>query len=332
MGEAADKINTGDWDDRLTPTREEDVYRAPESTTDFEENPEQLRADIEDTRAEMSQTLNEIQERLSPEHLMGQVKETVREATVGKVERAMQRAGETIADVTEPAREMMGRAGGAIAETGKSVGNSMWKNPIPVALIGLGLGMLAMRSFRGNGGDYAMGRSHRPRGSRQYYSGDELQYGESRGTPMTGSRLNTGTGNLSGTLNSVKDTASDLANRSTTALSNLGTKAKDSASTAGRRFGQIVRDNPLAVGAVAVAAGTAVGLALPSTRFENEYVGEASGKLMDKAEEVAREAIDKVQSAAQQMTSEGQEGQGGGQQKPSQPGQGGQPKPGQPGA
>ncbi|HKV37133.1 MAG TPA: DUF3618 domain-containing protein [Pyrinomonadaceae bacterium] len=302
MGEATNKINTGEWDDRVTSTRDDDVYIASESS-DFDENPEQLRAEIEDTRAEMSQTINEIQERLSPEHLMGQVKETVREATVGKVERVMQRAGETISEVAEPAWDAMGRAGTAIKDTGVSVGNSMWKNPVPVALIGLGLGMLVMRQFRGNGGDY--GTRHRTPRKQQYYGSDEMQYGENTGA-TTGTRMNTGTSTGSNALNQVKETASDLANRSTTALNNLSTKAKDSASTVGKRFGEVLRDNPLAVGAVAVAAGTAVGLALPSTRFENEYVGEASEKLVDKAQEVAREAIDKVQSAAQQMTQEGQ--------------------------
>jgi hypothetical protein len=112
----------------------------------------------------------------------------------------------------------------------------------------------------------------------------------------------------------VKETASDLANRSTSALSDLGSRAKDTASTFGQRCGQLFRDNPLAMGAVAVAAGTAVGLALPSTRFEHEYIGETSERLVDKAQEVAREAIDKVQDAAQQMTSEGQQGQQPGQQ------------------
>jgi len=318
MGEAADKMNRGDWnEERLTSTQEEDFYIATGTPDYVDENPEQLRAEIEDTRAEMSQTINEIQERLSPEHLMGQVKETVREATVGKVERAMHRAGETISDVAEPALEAMGRAGTTIKETGRSMGQSMWKNPIPVALIGLGLGMLVMRKYRGNGGDYEM-RNRTPRRS-QYFRDDEMEYGEAMGTTTgthmntrTGTGMGTGmgarTGNVTGTLNQVKETASDLANRSTEALSNLSTKAKDSASTVGRRFGEVLRENPLAVGAVAVAAGTAVGLALPSTRFENEYVGEASEKLVDKAQEVAREAIDKVQNAAQQMTSEGQPG------------------------
>ena len=272
MGEATTKIETTEWDDE------------PGSSDDFDENTEQLRSDIEGTRAEMSQTINEIQERLSPEHLMDQVKETVREATIGKVERVMEQVGGTIAEVTEPAREAMGRAGTAIKETGISVGTSMWKNPIPVALIGLGFGWLMVRKYRGNGGDYEMARSPR---TRLNISTDPGEYGATTGP-----------------LDQVKETASQLANRSTTALSDLGTKAKDGASAIGTRFGQVLRDNPLAVGAVAVAAGTAVGLVLPSTKMEKEYVGEASEKLVDKAQEVARGAIDKVQSAAQQMAPE----------------------------
>ena len=94
MDEATDKMSTTDWNDD-------------------EENTEQLRAEIEDTRAEMSQTINEIQERLSPENVMGQVKEKVREATIGKVERVMNRVGETIGEVAEPAREVLDTRPGA---------------------------------------------------------------------------------------------------------------------------------------------------------------------------------------------------------------------------
>jgi hypothetical protein len=104
----------------------------------------------------------------------------------------------------------------------------------------------------------------------------------------------------------MKETANDLADRSTAALSDIGMKAKDSLSTAGTWLGQTLRENPLAIGAVAIAAGTAVGLALPSTRIESEYVGETSEKLVDKAQEVARDAIHRVQSAAQQMGAEGE--------------------------
>ena len=287
MGEAADKIKTTSWDDERLGSARDDDYIASESSDDFDENTEQLRTEIEGTRAEMSQTINEIQERLSPEHIMGQVKETVREATIGKVERVMDRVGETISDATEPALEVAGRAGTAIKGAGSSVGDMVWRNPIPVALIGLGLGMLLVRSFRGNGHDYETRypTARTPQG----FSGGQTQYGANTGM-----------------LSQVKETASDLAHRSTDALTNLGTTAKDTAASLGTRCANALRDNPLAMGAVAVAAGTAVGLVIPSTRLESEYIGEASEQLIDKAQEAARGAIDKVQNAAQQMTKEGQ--------------------------
>lgn len=301
MDERTDQIIAADSDEsRIAAT----------SADDYDENTEQLRADIEDTRAEMSQTINEIQERLSPEHLMGQVKETVREATIGKVERVMERVGETLSGVTEPALDAAGRAGTVIKDAGSSVADSVWRNPIPVALIGLGVGMLVMRNFRGSSyegstrrslsqgrpSDYSMGVTNEETPYRQ------RQYGQ-RTTSTSG-----------GALNQVKETASDLASRSTHALSDLGTKARDGASAVTTRFERMMHDNPLAVGAVAIAAGTAIGLVLPSTRFESEYIGETGEKLVDTVEDAARGALDKVQDAAKQMAPEGK-GQGQAQQQ-----------------
>ena len=48
---------------------------------------DELRARIHETRAEMSRTINEIQERLSPDHLVSDTKDAIKEATV---ERAKQ--------------------------------------------------------------------------------------------------------------------------------------------------------------------------------------------------------------------------------------------------
>jgi ElaB/YqjD/DUF883 family membrane-anchored ribosome-binding protein len=293
MDEATNKISSASWDEPATTSG---------SAEDYDENTEQLRADIEDTRAEMSQTINEIQERLSPEHLMGQVKETVREATIGKVERVMDKVGETISEMTEPAREVAGRAGTVIKD-------SVWKNPIPIAMIGLGVGMLFMRRYRD--GDGYSTTSGTPR-TRRYYGMGQKGYGRSLAQTQ-GTQSTAGT---EGALDQAWETAGDLAGRSTDALNNLGSKARESASVVSSRFSQMLRENPLAVGAVAVAAGTAVGLVLPSTRFESEYISETSERLVDKAQEVARGALDKVQDAAKQMTApEGQQ-QPGQQQQP----------------
>ena len=272
------------------------------AAADSDENPEQIRAEIEDTRAVMSQTINEIQERLSPEHLMDQAKEAVRDATIGKVESVVEAVGETISEVTEPARLMAGRAGNAIKEVGTTVGNKIWNNPIPVALIGLGVGMLVVRNFS-NGGTRSTERTL-PNRRTNYALGDvggAGAVGQPRYTQQQGA------------LNQVKETASDLASRAKDSATDLAYRAKDSASSVGTRFGELCRENPLAVGAVAVAAGTAVGLMLPSTQFESEYIGETGEKLVESVEDVARGALDKVQDAAKQMAA------GQGQQQQQQP-------------
>jgi ElaB/YqjD/DUF883 family membrane-anchored ribosome-binding protein len=274
MDEGTNQISTADSDELRTTST---------SADDYDENTEQIRADIEDTRAEMTQTINEIQERLSPEHLMGQVKETVREATIGKVEKVMERVGETISEVSEPALEVAGRAGTAIKEAGSSVADTVWRNPIPVALIGLGLGMLLVRNFGGQSYYSTSSRRTPQRRVPNYAMSNE---GQMRQTQQGG-----------GTLDHMKETAGHLADRSTQALSDLRTKAMDGASTVTTRLEQLMHDNPLALGAVAVAAGTAVGLVLPSTRFESEYIGHTGEYLVDSVEDVARGALDKVQDA-----------------------------------
>ena len=233
-----------------------------------DDNTEQLRADIEDTRADMSQTLNEIQERLSPEHLVDQAKEAVREATIGKVERVMGQVGETLSEVTEPAREMAERAGNAIKEVGTTVGDYFWKHPIPLAMIGVGVGMLVMKNY---GGQSHAGSSS---SKRSFPQGQRANMGDA-GQPQ----------------------------RSTQTLNELGTKAKNGAS----RVGELMRDNPLAAGAVAIAAGTAVGLLIPSTQIESEYIGDTGERIVERVEDIARDALGKVQGAAKQMAPEGQQ-------------------------
>lgn len=143
-----------------------------------------------------------------------------------------------------------------------------------MALIGLGVGMLVVRNFSDGGARSSSSGTTLPNRRSNYALGD---VGQAR-------QLQQSTG--ASTLNQVKETATDLASR-----------AKDSATSVGSRFGELCRENPLAVGAVAVAAGTAVGLMLPSTQFESEYIGETGEKLVESVEDVARGALDKVKDA-----------------------------------
>ena len=53
----------------------------------------EIKSEIERTRVEMSETLGEIQERLRPDHLIQQAKDTVADAASGKVRYKVDRPG-----------------------------------------------------------------------------------------------------------------------------------------------------------------------------------------------------------------------------------------------
>ena len=52
----------------------------------------------------------------------------------------------------------------------------------------------------------------------------------------------------------------------------------------GSRFGDMLQDSPLIIGAAAMALGAIVGFAFPTTEKENEIMGEARDRVMDRAQ------------------------------------------------
>ena len=63
-------------------------------------------------------------------------------------------------------------------------------------------------------------------------------------------------------------------------------------------YNYYIEENPLAVGAVALALGAAVGMAIPMTRTENEYLGEYRDTVLEKAQTTAQEALGSVKQMA----------------------------------
>jgi ElaB/YqjD/DUF883 family membrane-anchored ribosome-binding protein len=59
-----------------------------------------------------------------------------------------------------------------------------------------------------------------------------------------------------------------------------------------------IEENPLAVGAVALALGAAVGFAIPLTKTENEYLGEYRDNVLEKAQTTAQDALGTVKQMA----------------------------------
>jgi ElaB/YqjD/DUF883 family membrane-anchored ribosome-binding protein len=96
----------------------------------------------------------------------------------------------------------------------------------------------------------------------------------------------------------VGETASTLATQAQETAGNLAHQAQYRARRVEDQIGRTMQDNPLAIGAVALALGTAVGLAVPQTQRENELFGQARDTLVERAQGMAQETIEKVQDVA----------------------------------
>ena len=113
---------------------------------DTDPESERLASEIEETRSEMAGTIDQIGHRLQPQTIANEAREKVREATVGKVER------------------MVGDAGQSVQRTSNGMIDTIRQNPVPAALAALGIGWLAVRMRDQNSTGY--GRSSRDYGQR----------------------------------------------------------------------------------------------------------------------------------------------------------------------
>jgi ElaB/YqjD/DUF883 family membrane-anchored ribosome-binding protein len=246
---------------------------------------ETTRVEIERTRAGMSETVDAIQERLSPENLKEQAKDRVKEATVGKAQ-----------------------------EAGSGIVGTIKANPLPAALTGIGLGWLLMNARKSSSeqaryrGDrrYAYDYGHPP--ARDYppryedvgASGTSAGQAAQRardGVGETATQVQDKAGQLAG---QAQEKAGQVASSTQDRVSNLGEQARYQAQRASGGFQRMLQENPLAVGVLGVGVGAAVGLAIPETSKEHEVMGEARDNLVDKAQEKAQDAQQRVQRVAEE--------------------------------
>jgi len=269
---------------------------------------ERIVVEIEQTRSDMAGTIDEIGHRLQPQTIANDVTEKVRDATVGKVER------------------FMGDAGQSVQRTSNGMIDTFRQNPVPTALAAIGIGWLALRmrdqgsSGNGNGYRYSGG-----------YTSDGLQYGRRYTTPYSdyarsgysteysGSNF---AGNGEDAMDRARQGAQDVADQAAQRAQQFGTEAQRAAQDAVDGTQQKLQsaqwqvdrtwnENPLALGALAVGVGAAVALAIPETQKEREVLGEQRDKLVEKVSTVASDAMDQAQAKAQEMTDKATDGSNG---------------------
>lgn len=120
-------------------------------------------------------------------------------------------------------------------------------------------------------------------------------------------------GKVSGAASSAAGSISDGASHLSDSASRYGHDARDAAYRAGsasyrqasyygrrarRSFLDTLQEEPLILGAVAVAIGAAIGAALPSTRTEDEMMGDARDRIRDQAYDYGKDAVHKAENVA----------------------------------
>jgi hypothetical protein len=258
---------------------------------------------IIETRSEMVDTIDAIGEKLQPANIVQQAGQTVRDATVGKVE-----------DMVHSASQMV--SGGPGGQQG--IVDTIKQNPIPALMVGAGLAWL-MRSrsssMGGSGSRYQasyMGGGYQGGYDRRGGDVDYRYMGERGYNGQYGAGSSTGSG-IAGTASSavsgvtekageaadtVRETASGAVDTVRDVASEVPYRAQDVVRTTGDRVNQIMQESPLALGAIALAVGAGAGLLLPTTRKEQEILGETRDRMVEKAETVVNQQLDKVEETA----------------------------------
>jgi ElaB/YqjD/DUF883 family membrane-anchored ribosome-binding protein len=282
-------------------------------------SPQAIRREIEQTRSHMEGKIDTLQARLNPDRLKAEAKYKIRENTVGRVEALADNASETVKG------------------TGANVFDTIKQNPLPAALAAIGLGWLFMEGRHSDrqrfDRRYATGRSYY--GERYGYDDPDMYneeyryYDRGRGytrEPMdrvrdTADQARQGVRQAA---SSVGDTASDVASNVSDKASQVASNVSDTASQvrdqareraaefsdmaqerayqAKTRFQEIMDENPLLIGAAALAVGAAIGMSLPTTPQEDRLLGDTRDRVMDKVQEKASDTMDKVQTVAERAT------------------------------
>ena len=333
MAETRSELNADDY-------RRQMNARSPEyGMTD---DPQQLEREIEETRREMAETVDAIQERLDPDRLKREVEQ--------RVDQAVERAKSDIEDATiGRVRNMTDTATRTAQNWRHNVVETVKSNPVPAALVGVGLGWLimegsnknwgAMRSRRYDqygydqygydrygydrygyaGTEYGTGAEYSRRWDDEPSRTEQLEQGYRRARHEVEDRVEEMGERIEGAAEDVRARAEHLRDEATEQFDDL----RDEASMRARRLQQRARmesqqvqrnaermmnENPLAMGAAALALGVLVGWALPSTEVENRLVGEYRDDLVDQArheaQNVARTAQSAVKDAVEDVKNE----------------------------
>lgn len=194
------------------------ITRSNKGTTSSQTNekgPDEIRADIARTRAEMGETISSIKEKLSPEHFKEQIREKVIESTAMRAKKIIHVTGEKTREI------------------GSTILDTIKHNPVPVGLVGMGLVWLVVKGAKAS---------------------------------------------------SVRTAAPGMREKIKGITGKPGERAQYRARRFKGKLQEAVDDNPLALGAAALALGAVIGLIAPETKSEEKLIEQAPDTLVTEHE------------------------------------------------
>ena len=93
-------------------------------------------------------------------------------------------------------------------------------------------------------------------------------------------------------IDQVQDKAGQVAGQVQDQVSQIGAQAQYQGQRAMDRFQRLMQDNPLAVGAAALAVGMAIGSVVPETTQESRWMGSVRDNFMQKAQQTAHSVLE----------------------------------------
>ena len=284
--------------------------RNSSSNTSDKSVPE-LESDIARTREQLGRDVEDISYKLSPDRFKEQVQDTL--------QNAQEAVMESVNDMTENVLEKTKEAGGSFTDM-------IRRHPLPTALIGAGVALLAVGGGVGakrakdddypeyssrygygaaGGSGYVTPGAQPPSGSTGggYGATRNLDYGAYDSGYDTGSYKPASSGAAYRGSYSESDDGQSLGDRAGV----VGAQTQRQAKAASRGLAEFVEEQPMIAGLVTVVLGAVIGLSLPSTRQEDELLGEARDQfaeqaksVAERAREVAQKTFDEAKTTAQQ--------------------------------
>ncbi|HKT79360.1 MAG TPA: DUF3618 domain-containing protein [Vicinamibacterales bacterium] len=254
-------------DDRTTRMNDEATRRARD-----------IRSEIEDTREEMAETIDAIQDKLRPSTIVAGATERVKAATTERVRAMADTTGETAQKVMDRTRDT---AGGVV--------EMIRDNPIPAALIGIGAAWMWMagQNHDGTRRESRQRADWRTRSRRRDYSFEAYNAGYDRDADDYDDYEDYNT-------EPMTDRAKEYARETSDSIARAGRRAQT-------QLQRMINDNPLLVGAGALMLGAAFGMAVPETERENELMGDARDSVVGRAQQLASDAANKIQEKASEV-------------------------------